>query len=77
MAHVNYQTYPMMCTQCNGYDILLLPEDNNDSIKNIVAIADVAKGSFSYYLEEHFHSKHSREDVVAGLNYDGQRFWLV
>lgn len=66
-----------MCTQGNGHSTLLLPENNNDSIENIIAIANVAERTLGHNFKEHLHSKHRREDVVACLDNGGQCIWLV
>lgn len=46
---------------------LILPDDNNDAIKDVVWVPDVSKQAKSQQHEAHLQDKHAGEDYVADL----------
>lgn len=53
-----------------------LPDDNDDAVKYVVRIPDVAKQAESQQHESHLQNKHAREDDVADLKHIRQLLWL-
>ena len=49
-----------------------LPENNNESIKDVEAVADVPKGTIGKYLTGHLRGKENTEHYVAVLQYLSQ-----
>lgn len=44
-----------------------LPYDNDDPIKYIIWVFDVAKDAKGHQLEDHLKNKHASEDYIANL----------
>lgn len=53
-----------------------LPDDNDDSIKDVIRIAQVIKAAERCDLEDHLHSKHAGEDDVTDLQNISELIWL-
>lgn len=45
----------------------MLPDDDNDSIEDIVGVPQVAEGAERGELEDHLQGEHAGEDDVADL----------
>lgn len=56
--------------------VRLLPYDNDDAIKNVVWIPDVAKQAKSQDHEGHLQDKHTGENNVTDLQHISQLFRL-
>lgn len=44
-----------------------LPYDNDDPIKDIIRVFDVAEHAKGHQLEDHLKNKHASEDYIANL----------
>lgn len=53
-----------------------VPQNDDDTVEQIEAIADVAERPFSYYFQKHFQGKNSRKYDIARLHNSGQYFRL-
>lgn len=54
----------------------MLPYDDDDSIKDVVGVSQVAKGAERRDLEDHLQREHAGEDDVADLQDVGQLIGL-
>lgn len=53
-----------------------LPNDNDDTIKYVVGILDVAEGAIHKQLQQHLQGKEAGEDDVADFQGVGELFGL-
>lgn len=62
-----------MYSMCKGW---LLPDDNNDAVKDVVWVPDVAKQAESQQHEAHLQDKHTGKDYVTDLQHVGELLGL-
>lgn len=55
----------------------MLPYDDDDSIKDVVGVSQVAKGAERRDLEDHLQREHAGEDDVADLQNICELLWLT
>lgn len=55
---------------------LLLPDDNDDAVKDVVWVPYVSKQAESQQHEAHLQDKHAGEDYVTDLQHISQLLWL-
>lgn len=55
---------------------MLLPYNNNHSIKDIVGVSQVVEGAKRCDFEDHLQGKQAGEDDVADLQNISELFWL-
>lgn len=45
-----------------------LPQNDDDAVENVEAIADITERTFRYYLKQHFHCEDCRKYDIAYFN---------
>lgn len=73
-----------MCKLCStlfnmylsGSPRLLSPDDDDDTVKDVVGIAEVIKETKGSKFQDHLQGKHACKDNVADLQDVGQFLWL-
>lgn len=55
----------------------MLPYDDDDSIKDVVGVSQVAEGAKCSEFEDHLQGEHAGEDDVADLQNIGELLWLT
>lgn len=53
-----------------------VPDDNNDAIKDVVGVLDIAKGTVHEQLQQHLQGKEAGEDDVANFQGIGELLGL-
>lgn len=56
---------------------VLVPYDDNDSIKDVVRVSQVVERAKSCELEDHLQGEHACKDDVADLQNIGELLWLL
>ena len=52
------------------------PEDDDESVEDVEAVADVSEQSLGEHLHQHFHGEQTTEEQIAVLQHKGVRLRL-
>lgn len=69
-------TLLMGVPQVRGSEGVVIPDDNNDAIKDVVGVLDVAEGTIDEQLQQHLQGKEAGEDDVADFQGIGKLLGL-